>query len=197
MKSLVRRFLVVLLVTLALRGDAAEEKPPYEVFGKVVQGYVAFCRSSEMDELVVIGEPRRLSSEEADKLAELLNSESTWYKRRPSGELMGMAKFCLPVWDFKFLLTGYDGQPVVSMRFCSSCSQVSVTADYARVELPAMLEPGTEPLFKMLDGWFPDWRTRTKQNRAEWSKRPKAEQRKKPATKEAAKPAPEGVQNRP
>lgn len=197
LKPVSARILLLLLAALAHRAEAAEEKQPYEIFGKVVQGYVAFCRSTEVDELAVIGEPRRLAPEEVDKLAALLNSERTWYVRRPTGELMGMSKFCLPMWDFKFLLTGYRGEPIVSMRFCSSCSQVSVMANYAQVELPCMLEPGTEPLLKMLDGWFPDWRARTKQNRVEWSKRPKPEDRKKPAATEAAPPAGEGVQNRP
>lgn len=186
--------ILVLSVAAFVARSSAAEYVSHEVFAKVVQGHVAFCRSTEVDELQVIGEPHRLTPEEADKLAAFLSAEDTWYKRMPNGDLMGASSFCTPVWDFKFQLSGYNGEPLISMRLCSSCRQVAAMVDYKWIETPVIPPQKVETLFAMLDAWFPDWRTRTKQNRQEWSKRPKPEQRKKPAAKEAAKPAAEGVQ---
>lgn len=196
MNTRILRILVLSVAAFVARSSAAEYVS-HEVFAKVVQGHVAFCRSTEVDELQVIGEPHRLTPEEADKLAAFLSAEDTWYERMPNGELKSGNSFCVPVWDFKFQLYGYNGEPIISMRLCSSCRQVMAMADYKWIETPNLRPQKVEVLFAMLDKWFPDWRTRTKQNRAEWSKRPKPEQRKKPATKESSKPAVEAVQNRP
>lgn len=196
MNSRILPFLVLVVAAFVARSSAAEYVSP-EVFAKVVQGSVAFCRSTEVDELQVIGEPHRLTPEEADKLAAFLGAEDTWYERMPNGDLKSGNSFCLPVWDFKFQLSGYNGEPVISMRLCSSCRQVMAMADYKWVETPTLRPQRVEALFEMLDKWFPDWRTRTKRNREEWSKRSKPEQRKKPAAKETSKSTAEPVQNRP
>ncbi len=189
-------FLALPVAACAARLSAAEYIS-HEVFAKVVQGQVAFCRSSELDELQVIGAPHRLTPEEADRLAAFLSAEDTWYERMPNGDLRSASSFCLPVWDFKFQLQGYDGKPVISMRLCSSCRQVAAMTDYTRIETPNIRPQKVEALFGMLDGWFPGWRTRTKQNRLEWSKRPQPEGRKKPATNVPAQPVVEASQNRP
>lgn len=193
MKSWIPRILALSLVALVSLTRAAELET-HEVFGKVVQGYVAFCRSTEVDELQVVGEPHRLSPAEMDKLTAFLSAEDTWYERMPDGDLKGGSSFCLPVWDFKFQLSGYNGEPLISMRLCSTCRQVWVMANYKWVTLPNLRPQKVEALYGMLDGWFPDWRSRTKENRREWLKRPKPEERKKPAAKDASKPAGEGVQ---
>lgn len=193
MNTRILRFLVLSVAAFAARASAAEYVS-HEVFAKVVQGHVAFCRSTEVDELQVIGEPHRLTPEDADKLAAFLSAEDTWYERMPNGDLRSASSFCQPVWDFKFQLSGYNGEPVISMRLCSSCRQVAAMTDYKWIETPLLRPQKVEVLFAMLDKWFPDWRTRTKQNRQEWLKRPKPELRKKPAAKESAKPGGQGVQ---
>ncbi len=105
MGSWVPRVWALTFVALASLANAAEVVTQ-EIFSKVVQGDVAFCRSSEVDELQVVGEPHRLSPAEADKLAAFLSAEDTWYERMPNGDLKGGSSFCVPVWDFKFQLSG-------------------------------------------------------------------------------------------
>lgn len=195
-KSRAGLILAMWLVVLVQRANAAEEAG-HEIFRKVVQGHVAFCRSTEVDELQVIGQPRQLTPAEADKLAAFLGAEDTWYERRADGQFWSANSFCLPVWDFKFQLSGYSGKPVISIRLCSTCRQVAAMADYRWLELPNLRQEMVEELYRMLDGWFPDWRNRTKQNRQEWSRRARPEERKKPAAKESGKPATVPAQNRP
>jgi hypothetical protein len=164
----------ILILLIFLRAGAAVAAD-YTVFRNVAQGYVAFCRPSEVDELQVIGEPRRLSTDEAQKLAALLGAEDTWYERLDDGTLRGAISMCIPHYDFKFILASgttpsTSSGPVIAIRLCTGCRQAAVIVDGVGIKFPNMQKPGIDALRKMFDEWFPGWAGQTEKNRAAWEK---------------------------
>jgi hypothetical protein len=150
----------------------AGEKSSYD-FDKIAflqnaeWGRIALCKPSVVDELQIIGEVRRLTLAEAQKIGSLLASEKSWFEKTPDGEQRGWVSFSSPHWDIKLTLRDKSGE-FLMMRLDTSCCQVSVTVDRQKTRLPNLREQAMNELAKLLNDWFPGWQATTYRNKSRW-----------------------------
>jgi hypothetical protein len=131
----------------------------------MISGYAAFCRASVIDELQIIGDPRKLAQHEAEALARIFGSKKSYLVKGPDGEEGYLRSMCMPHWDFKFVLGSADKKSV-SILYCADCSQAFITIDRRVVRCPDLANTGE--LFRLLEGWFGDWRPIATRNRQSW-----------------------------
>lgn len=160
-----RLLCLITLVSAAMASSLPDNLP---AISKVTVGYAAFCRPSIIGELQIIGQPRRLSKAEAEKLGAIFGAKSTYYEEL-EGEDIYHRSFCMPHWDFKFVLM-HPEHSLVAIRLCSSCQQLSVQIDRKDVDAPDMLLPAFKQLVPLLDDWFPGWAKATAKNKRKWER---------------------------
>lgn len=143
--------------------NASDIRENLQKIASASAGAVAFCKPSIIDELQIIGEPRRLSESESKELAEIFGNSTTYFD--PKAKLMISHVFCLPHWDFKILLINAKDDSVISIRISSYCRQFTLAIDDKTIETPPIIRPeAMKMLTQKFDVWFPSWSIITTEN---------------------------------